>query len=162
MAPTSVKTVHHTFLLYIESNLDRLKLLSPTPGQHLQHAPIRFDQQAQVSRGHTSYRNTNNENTVVHGGGGLDLVKPARESAIQPSKALCVPENAQRILPVHRSLLDLFERKQAVVRVQISPKKPPSSHTFGSRAQGFNTPVARRRSSCPPPSPSLVRTRLII
>ena len=27
-----------------------------------------------------------------------------------------------------------------------------------SRAQGFSPPLARRRSSCPPPSPNLVRT----
>ena len=30
-----------------------------------------------------------------------------------------------------------------------------------SRAQGFSTPLARRRSSCPPPSPNLVRTHPI-
>ena len=30
-----------------------------------------------------------------------------------------------------------------------------------SRAQGFNPPLARRRSSCPPPSPNLVRTHPI-
>ena len=32
---------------------------------------------------------------------------------------------------------------------------------FDSRAQGFSTPLARRRSSCPPPSPNLVRTHQI-
>ena len=31
MAPTNIKTVHPTFLLHIESNLDRLGLLSSTP-----------------------------------------------------------------------------------------------------------------------------------
>ena len=30
MAPTNIKTVHQTSLLHIESNLDRLGLLSPT------------------------------------------------------------------------------------------------------------------------------------
>ena len=30
-----------------------------------------------------------------------------------------------------------------------------------SRAQGFSPPLARRRSSCPPPSPNLVRTHPI-
>ena len=34
-------------------------------------------------------------------------------------------------------------------------------HAFDSRAQGFSTPLARRRSSCPPPSPNLVRTQPI-
>ena len=32
---------------------------------------------------------------------------------------------------------------------------------FASRAQGFSPPLARQRSSCPPPSPNLVRTHLI-
>ena len=36
MAPTNVETVHQTSLLYIESNLDRLGLLSPTHGQRSQ------------------------------------------------------------------------------------------------------------------------------
>ena len=33
--------------------------------------------------------------------------------------------------------------------------------TCDSRAQGFSPPLARRRSSCPPPSPNLVRTHPI-
>ena len=32
---------------------------------------------------------------------------------------------------------------------------------FDSRTQGFSTPLARRRSSCPPPSPNLMRTQPI-
>ena len=32
---------------------------------------------------------------------------------------------------------------------------------FGSSAQGFSPPLARQRSSCPPPSPNLVRTHPI-
>ena len=36
MAPTNVKTIHQTSLLHIESNLDRLGLLSPTHGQFSQ------------------------------------------------------------------------------------------------------------------------------
>ena len=36
MAPTNVKTVHRTSLLHIESNLDRLGLLSPTHDQRSQ------------------------------------------------------------------------------------------------------------------------------
>ena len=54
MAPiNNVKTVHQTLLLNnVESNLDRLGLLSPTHDQRSQqqkaanHAPISFDQQA--------------------------------------------------------------------------------------------------------------------
>ena len=36
MAPTNIKTVHQTSLLHIESNLDRLGLLSPTHDQRSQ------------------------------------------------------------------------------------------------------------------------------
>ena len=63
MAPTNIKTVHQTSLLHIESNLDRLGMLSPTHDQRSQqkkqknYAPTSFDQQVQVSQGHTLYRN---------------------------------------------------------------------------------------------------------
>ena len=50
------------------------------------YAPTSFDQQVQVSQGHTSYKNKENCNTEVHGGGGLDLVKPTREPASSRSK----------------------------------------------------------------------------
>ena len=36
MAPTNIETVHQTSLLHIESNLDRLKMLSPSHGQRSQ------------------------------------------------------------------------------------------------------------------------------
>ena len=36
MAPTKIKTVHQTSLLHIESNIDRLGLLSPTHEQRSQ------------------------------------------------------------------------------------------------------------------------------
>ena len=36
MAPTNIKTVHQTFLLHIESNFDRLGMLSPTHDQRSQ------------------------------------------------------------------------------------------------------------------------------
>ena len=63
MAPTNIKTVHQTSLLHIESNLDRLGMLSPTHDQRSQqkkrknYAPTSFDQQVQVSQGRTLYRN---------------------------------------------------------------------------------------------------------
>ena len=50
------------------------------------YAPVNFDQQVQVSQGHTSYRNKEDWNTEVHGGGGLELAKPAREPASSRSK----------------------------------------------------------------------------
>ena len=45
------------------------------------YAPTSFDQQFQVAQGHTLYRKKKNRNTEVHGGGGLELVKPARGPA---------------------------------------------------------------------------------
>ena len=49
-----------------------------SPTKRTNHAPISCDQQVQVSQGHMSYSNKENCNTEVHGGGGLELVKPAR------------------------------------------------------------------------------------
>ena len=116
--------------------LDWLGLLSPTHDQRSQQqiGPIssnRFDQQFQVSQGYTSYKNKENWNTEVHGGGGLELVKPACESASSRPKPCA------------------------------SLKKPHESCPFAApcaRAQGFSPPLARQRSNCPPPSPNLVRT----
>ena len=48
-----------------------------------------------------------------------------------------------------------------VVRDQLFPQKPPVQ-ACDSRAQGFSPPLARQRSSCPPPSPNLVRTHPIV
>ena len=88
MASTNIKMVHQTTLLHIESSLDRLGLLSPTHDQRVvsatkrtNYAPTSFDQQVQISQGHTSYKGKENGNTEVHGGEGLELVKLAREPA---------------------------------------------------------------------------------
>ena len=40
-----------------------------------------FKSRVQVSQGHTSYKKQENRNTEVQGGGGPELVKPAREPA---------------------------------------------------------------------------------
>ena len=86
MAPTNNKTVPQTsFTLYREQPRST-RILSPTHDQRSQQqiGQIRsnqFYQQFQVSQGHTSYKNKENLNTEVHGGGGLELVKPAREPA---------------------------------------------------------------------------------
>ena len=47
-----------------------------------------------------------------------------------------------------------------VVRHQLSLRNLPV-RAYDSRAQGFSPPLARQRSSCPPPSPNLVRTHPI-
>ena len=42
MAPTNAKTVHQTSLFLVESNLDRLGLLSPTHDQRSQQQSVRI------------------------------------------------------------------------------------------------------------------------
>ena len=87
------------------------------------HAPISFDQQAQVSRTHTSCRSMQyyTMDTEVHGSGGLEPVKLAREPTSSRPKPSLSLKNAPRILPVRRSLLALVGRKQTVVRDQVFP-----------------------------------------
>ena len=95
------------------------------------------------------------------GGGGLELVKPAREPASNRPKPCASLKNAPRILPIHRSLLTLVGRKQSVVAMISFSLRDLPVRDFDSRAQGFSTPLARRRSSCPPSSPNLVRAHPI-
>ena len=118
------------------------------------------DQQAQVSQGDTSCRNMVNCNTEVHGGGGLELAKPAREPASSCPKPCASLKKAPENFPARRSLLALVKRKQTVVRDRLSLRNLPVC-AFDSRAQGFCTPLARRRSSGPLSSPNLVLSRLI-
>ena len=87
MAPTNIKTVHQTCLLHsratsIDSECCRLpttSVLSKKPEK------LRSNQfwstSPSFSRPHILYRIKENRNTEVHGGGGLELVKPAREPA---------------------------------------------------------------------------------
>ena len=82
---------------------------------------------------------------------------------MKPSKALSIPENAARILPVHRPLSTLVGRKQTVVRVQFSPQEPLGSclwftrtgvqHSPGSSA--IEPPCAPAESGAYPPDRAL-------
>ena len=83
-------------------------------------------------------------------------MKPAREPASGRPKPCASLENAPEILPARRSLLALVGKKQTAV--SFPPQNVPA-RAFGSRAQGFYTPLARRRSSYPPPSSNLMLTR---
>ena len=87
------------------------------------------------------------------GGGGLEPVKLAREPASSLQKPCASLENVPEIYPVRRYLLAL--RKQTMVRDQLSPQNPPPVHVFDSRVQWCITPLALRRSRCPPSSPDL-------
>ena len=103
------------------------------------YVPINFNQQAKVCQGHTLCRNKENCNTEIHGGGGLELVKSARESASSRPKFCVSLKNAPEVLPVRRSFLNLIRRKQIVIIDQLSPQKPPGSRlSFSStRVQHF-------------------------
>ena len=65
----------------IDSDCCRLPTTSVLSNKAANYAPTSFDQQVQVSQGHTSHKSRKKLNTEVHGGGGLELVKPARELA---------------------------------------------------------------------------------
>ena len=88
MAPTNIKTVHQTSLLHIESNLDRLGMLSPThdpafPAKTRKNAlqPVLINKSKFLKATHcTEIRKIEIPGSMV-GGGGLELVKPAREPA---------------------------------------------------------------------------------
>ena len=68
----------------------RIAFVYPRPAfsatKRTNHAPTRFDQQAQVSQRHISHKNKENRNTEVHGDGGSELVEPAREPAFSRLK----------------------------------------------------------------------------
>ena len=66
----------------IDSDCFHLPTTSVLSNQSDKYVPTSFDQQLfQASQGHTSYKNKENWNTEVHCGGGLELMKPAREPA---------------------------------------------------------------------------------
>ena len=87
MAPTNIKTVRQTSLLHIESNLDRLGMLSPNHDQRSQQKTGKITLQPVLISKFKFLKATHcteikkKRNTEVHGGGGLELVKPAREPA---------------------------------------------------------------------------------
>ena len=122
-------------------------------------APIRFDQQPKFLKvtHHTEIWKIEIPRSMV-----VEALSwgSRRSSQHQPSKALYILGKAPRILLVRCFVLALVGRKQTVVRNQFFLRKLPV-RAFDSRAQRFSTPLARRRSSCPPPSPNLVRTHPI-
>ena len=65
----------------IDSECCRLPTTSVLSKKTKNYVPTSSDQQVQIPQGHTSYRNKTKWNTEVHGGGGLELVKPARKPA---------------------------------------------------------------------------------
>ena len=129
MAPTNVKTVHQTFLLHIESNPDRLGLLSPTHGQRSQQQSGQNTLKSVLVNKPKFVKvtlciNKENCNTEAHGGGGVELVKPERQPASGGPNPCASVKNASGIYPVRRSLLLVIVRgKQIVVKDHLSPPK---------------------------------------
>ena len=125
------------------------------------HDPISFNQPVQVFKGHTSCRKKEKGKNGVHGSGGLELVKPAREPASSRLKSCAALKNAPRILPVRRSLLTLEGRKHTMVRDQ--PQKPLGlglwfSITGAQQSPGSSTielPSAFAKSGAYPPDRAL-------
>ena len=127
------------------------------------YAPTSFDQQVQDSQGHTLYRNKKKRNTEVHGGSrGLELVEPASKPASsrpKPCASLKKPhESCPFAAPCGPRRKKNDDRPWSDISFSI---RNLPVQVCDSRAQGFSPPLARRRSSCPPPSPHLVRTHPI-
>ena len=81
--------------------LTRIVISSPRPlfsaAKQTYHAPMRFDQQAHNSQGHTSYRNKENGNIDVYRGASLELVRLAHEPASslpKPCASLTTPHES--------------------------------------------------------------------
>ena len=109
MAPTNIKTVHQTSLLHIESNLDRLGMLSPTHGQHspqkngkIALQPVLINKSKFLKATHcTEIRKLKYRGPWWWR---PSAGEASARASIQPSKALCILEKSPRILPVRRSL----------------------------------------------------------
>ena len=87
-------------------------------------------------------------------------MKPAREPASSRPKPCASLKKPHESCPF---AAPCGPRRKKNDRGQRSafPSETSRFAPFDSRAQGFSPPLARRRSSCPPPSPNLVRTHPI-
>ena len=134
LARTNVKTVHQTSSLYIESNLDRLGLLSLIHDQSYEQQSRRITLQSVLINNPKFLKATRHAEIIWKvfisrsmADGGLELVKPALESASSRPKPCASLKNAPEILPVRHFLLALVGRKQTVVRDQLSRQKHSGS-----------------------------------
>ena len=116
----------------IESNLDRLGLLSPThgqrsrqPGGQITHQSVLINKPKFLKATHrTKIRKIEIPRFMM-----VEALagEAGSGASIRSSKALCISEKAPQSLIVRRSLSVLVGRKQTVVRDQIFPQKPPGS-----------------------------------
>ena len=88
-------------------------------------------------------------------------MKPAREPAPSRPKPCTSLKKPHESCPFAVPCGPRSRKKKNVSDISFSLRNLPG-HAFDyTRAQGFSTPLARRRSSCPPPSPNPVRTHPI-
>ena len=83
-------------------------------------------------------------------------MKPAREPISSRPKPCASLKTPHESCPFAAPCSPSQEEKRPWSDIRFSLRNLPV-HAFDSRAQRFSTPLARRRSSCPPPSPNLVR-----
>ena len=146
MASTNIKTVHQTSLLFIESNLDRLGLLSPTHDQRSQQQTGQIALQPVLiilkTTHCTKIRKIEIPRSMV-----VEALSwwsrrasqhPAVQSPVHPCKS---PTNLSRS-PL---LVALVGRNKTVVKHHLSPQKPPGSSLLFSRTGvRFSPPLARQ------------------
>ena len=160
MAPTNVKTVHRTSLLHTESNLDRLGLLSPTHGWRSRQ------QSGQITPQSASINKPKSLKGTRHGE--VRKIEIPRSMAVKAlswwsrrasqHQGIQSPvhpwKTPQKICPFAAPCRSSYKENRPWSEVNFSLRNLPV-RAFDSRAQGFSTPLARRRSSCRPPPPDL-------
>ena len=155
-------------LLYIESNLDRLGLLSPTHDQRSQQQSGQITLQPFLIIKSKCFIKATHRTKIrkieipseVFDGGGLELVKPAREPASsRPKSCVSLKKKPHESCPFADPCGRHIGRKMAMVRHQLFPQKPPGSRLRFSRtgiqpSPGLSTielPPALAESGAYPP-----------
>ena len=115
MAPTNVEAVHQTPFFHIESNPDRLGF-SPTHCQRSQQQSGQITLQSVLISKSKFLKAAHPTKGKIEIPRSMVVEVAGARASIQPSKVLCIPEKAPRILPVRRSLSAFVGRKQTVVK----------------------------------------------
>ena len=87
-------------------------------------------------------------------------MKPAREPASSRPKPCASLKKPHESCPFAAPCGPRRKKNDLRSEISFSLRKLPV-RAFDSRAQGFSPPLARQRSSCPPPSKNLAHTHLI-
>ena len=148
MAPTNVKTVHQTSLLHIESNLDRLGLLSPTHDKHSQQQSEQITLQSVLINKSRFFKATHRTEMRKVGIPRSMVVGPrageaSAQASIQPPKALCFLEKPRESCPF------------AVPCGPRRKKKNGQTSAFSSETSLFASLILAHRGSAPPGSSTI-------